>query len=78
LPIVTPGKVVSFARAVTSGRCDDATYHRRLAVCASCEHAKHEGEKLYCRACGCPEWSLAELHTKLRFARVVCPRGKFT
>jgi len=77
-PIVTPGKVISFARAVTSGRCDDAVYHRRLAICESCEHLKREGEKLYCQACGCPEWSLAELHTKLRFARVVCPRGKFT
>ena len=77
-PIVTPGKVISFVQAVTSGRCDDATYRRRLAVCASCEEVRREAEKLYCQACGCPEWSLAELHTKLRFARVVCPRGKFT
>ena len=53
-PIVTPGKVISFVQAVTSGRCDDAVYHKRLAVCESCKHVKRDGGTLYCQACGCP------------------------
>jgi hypothetical protein len=36
---------------------------------------KVEGERLYCGACGCGNWRLAELHTKLRFHNLECPKG---
>ncbi|HNO80556.1 MAG TPA: hypothetical protein PKN33_21115 [Phycisphaerae bacterium] len=29
------------------------------------------------RACGCPNWHLAELSVKLWFAELECPEGRF-
>jgi len=71
------GKAVEFTSTVTSGRVPREVYEARLAACGSCEHVHRDGDRLYCRACGCPEWSLAELHKKLWFARLRCPKGKF-
>jgi len=34
-----------------------------------------DGEQLWCRSCGCGEKTLAELHNKLRYARLTCPRS---
>lgn len=32
----------------------------------------------YCKACGCPKWSMAELMKKLRFPHCPCPRHRFS
>lgn len=34
-----------------------------------------DGEQLWCRSCGCGEKALAELHNKLKYAKLVCPRS---
>jgi len=65
------------ARTVLSGHADDDTYQQRLAICQGCEHLQRDGDKLYCGACGCPQWSMSELPRKLRFAGLRCPKGKF-
>jgi hypothetical protein len=68
-------KVTAFMAAVTGPKTDDETYEKRLAICSSneCGHLKTKGEKLFCGACGCPKWTLAELTTKLRFSQLECP-----
>jgi hypothetical protein len=68
-------KVQSFLAAVTGPKVSDAVFAERLAICRSnqCGYLRTDGEHLYCGACGCPKWRLAELHTKLRFANLECP-----
>lgn len=63
----------AFARAVTGQRADDATVHRRMAACGECDRLVRDGDALYCGACGCPNWRLSELRTKLRFVNLTCP-----
>ena len=68
-------KVKAFMRAIAGPKVSREVFERRLAICASgeCGFLKRKGEKLYCGACGCPSWSLAELHKKLWFAELECP-----
>lgn len=69
------GKIASFAAAVTGPSASDAESARRLAICESnvCGHLVTRRGELYCGACGCPKWKLAELKTKTRFANLECP-----
>ena len=39
-----------------------------------CPYLKRNDRNLYCGACGCAQWKLAELKTKLWFSNLVCPR----
>jgi hypothetical protein len=71
------GQAIELASTVTSGRVPREVHETRLAACNSCEHVHRNGYRLYCHACGCPEWFLAELHKKLWFARLRCPKGRF-
>jgi ribosomal protein L37E len=71
-------KLKSFVSAVTGPKASDATFEQRVAECRRCEHKRDRGEKEYCGACGCPAWKLAELSTKLRFANLECPLGKWS
>jgi hypothetical protein len=73
-------RVFSFLTAVTGPHVADEVFARRLAACTAntCGKLKTDGEKRYCGACGCGKWRLAELSTKLRFARLECPQGIWT
>lgn len=85
--IASPGKVLQFARAVwsklTEGPATDEAINFRASCCfgltldgqhrvtAQCP-ALHEHERGYfCRACGCPDWKLADLmpHNKQPIGR---------
>lgn len=66
-------RVGAFIAAVTGPKVDDAAFERRLAICKACPKLKTKGDKLFCGACGCAKWRLAELHTKLKFADLECP-----
>jgi len=66
-----------FASAVTSPEVDAETATVRLSICESCEHYKRDGDGVYCGACICPHWRLAELRRKVRFVRAKCPHKKW-
>jgi len=68
-------RVREFLGAVTGAHVPDDILALRLGLCESnaCGHLRVRGGKLYCGACGCPKWHLAELHVKLRFANLECP-----
>ena len=66
-------KVKSLISAVTGPRATEETYQKRLAICEACPKLKRKNDKLFCGACGCGKWKLAELHTKLKFADLECP-----
>ncbi len=73
-------KVGRFLTAVTGPHVSDEAFEQRLAACSAntCGKLRVDGEKRYCGACGCGKWRLAELSTKLRFARLECPQGIWT
>ena len=62
---------------VTGPKVDQATFDARSAECERCGFLKRRKAKQYCRACGCPNWHLAELSVKLWFAELECPEGRF-
>ena len=69
------GRVRNFLSAVTGPRVSADVFQRRLRACTSnaCGHLRTHEDKVYCGACGCPRWKLAELHTKLWFGQLECP-----
>lgn len=48
----------------------------RNKSCNSCEKLIRHNGKRYCGACGCPKWTMAELDTKLKLRKLVCPLGR--
>jgi hypothetical protein len=72
------GRVRSFLAAVTGPKVSEEVFRQRLIICASnaCGHLRKQDDRLYCGACGCGQWRLAELHTKLWFANLECPLEK--
>lgn len=80
-PAPEPGlleKVVNFGIAVTSGQTDEETFQKRLATCKGCPALKTSSKGIFCGECGCGQNGLSELHKKLRFNKVKCPRRKLT
>ncbi len=70
-------RIVSAARALTSGKVDAETFARRKAECDACP-AKHVAEdgREFCRECGCPQTALSELGAKLWWRELECPRRR--
>lgn len=48
----------------------------RNVICNDCPELDRDGEKRYCKACGCPKWYMSELGTKNELAGHNCPLGK--
>lgn len=74
---ISPERVKAFLDAVTGPQASKETFQQRLSICESntCGRLKKlENGQAFCGACGCPKWKLAELHTKLRFAHLACPK----
>ncbi len=65
----------AFLGAMTGGKVSEEVYAERLRICESnvCQHLRRVGEDMYCGACGCPRWRLAELKSKLWRANLECP-----
>jgi hypothetical protein len=70
-------KAGKFFKALTGGKTTEEEFKQRHATCLRnrCGFLKQEGDKVYCGACGCPKWKLAELSTKLWFKELECPVG---
>jgi hypothetical protein len=73
-------KAASFVRSVTSGAASPETVALRRRSCfgqpgvaAPCEKLVTRDTGRFCAACGCGEWRLAELESKLTWARLDCP-----
>jgi len=78
--IKAPGihrKIWTFLRVITGPHIDDEQLGIRLTICRTCLCREQKNGKEFCMACGCPRYGLAELSTKLRFARLECPLAKF-
>jgi len=73
----TAGKAAEFLGAVTGPRVDEAVFQNRLAICRACPHRREDAGHEYCDTCGCPNWKLARLDVKLRFANLACPTGRW-
>jgi hypothetical protein len=71
-------RAMSFVRAVTGSKTTEAVFAERMRICSQCPHLRQSDGKLYCGACGCGQWRLAELSKKLRFANLECPKGKWS
>jgi len=70
-------KVSEFLRAVWSlVRWGDASldeHDRRQEICMGCEHLRVKPVGIFCGACGCPEWPVADMRTKWRLPDLECP-----
>jgi len=70
-------KAREFLKVVSGPKVEDEVFAARMATCSECPAVKRVDERLYCGACGCTNWRLAELTRKLRYARLKCPLGRF-
>lgn len=65
---------LSMTRVMLSPSVDDATFAARMISCGCCPHSELVGERLFCRCCGCPDWSASALDVKNAHELHVCPR----
>lgn len=74
-------KAKSLSRALWSlfwfGTVDARIYRERVIECFSCPALVEKKRRLYCGACGCPEWWLSDLRKKWRMLELRCPLGKW-
>ena len=66
-------RIWEFMTVVSGPRVTEEVFEQRLAICSECDRLHRDRDKLYCRACGCGAWRMAELHSKLWWARLECP-----
>lgn len=69
-------KVKSFWQTTTSGQATEETIKLRNESCNTCPKLVRKSDKRYCGACGCGEWKLSELDTKLSFKVLPCPLNR--
>lgn len=74
-------KANSFALALWSwlrhGTVQAGAYRLRALECFGCEARIERGRRMYCGACGCPQWWLSDLRNKWRMRELKCPLGKW-
>lgn len=68
-------KAMSLTRAIAGPLVTEDDFKVRLEKCGSCKYGKTQDDKLYCKACGCGKWMLAEMGNKAWFATAECPAG---
>ena len=74
VPFITT-RLRQFWKAVTGRRVVQSVFDERLSKCTGCPYLVTNDKGLFCGACGCgARRHTAELHTKLWFALVGCPR----
>lgn len=72
-------RVAQFLSAKLGPKVIDSVYEQRLKSCGyneliKCEYIKEKDGQFFCGACGCGFRKEAELSSKLRMARVECPK----
>lgn len=70
-------RLYTLIKAILSGRCTQEEYESRKKACEECPALIRNRAATYCGACGCPNWRLARLDTKLWFDNLECPLGKW-
>jgi hypothetical protein len=74
-------QVIAFVRAVWSfARYGDApltSYQRRRDICRECPDVQTTATGIFCGACDCPQWPVADLRTKWRMRDLRCPLHKW-
>ncbi len=71
-------KIRQFFRVTWGKLVVEDVFRERMVVCEKCPAVRRENERLYCGACGCWQWRLAELTRKLWYAKLPCPNNRFT
>ena len=71
-------KIQQFINTVSGPKVNKKTFKMRLKICNQCPDRKDVDGKSYCNACGCGQWKMAELSSKLWWARLECPKDKFS
>ena len=69
-------KVKQYLTARFGGEVSEEEFERRLAICEECPGVVKRDTKRYCGLCGCGVKARAELHKKLKMAKIVCPLKK--
>ena len=59
------------------GTVEAGIYKRRAVECFVCPALVEKQYRLYCGACGCPEWWLSDLRKKWRMLELKCPQDKW-
>jgi hypothetical protein len=59
------------------GTTDAETRQQRAVECFGCEARIDKGRRMYCGACGCPQWWLSQLRNKWRMRELKCPLNKW-
>ena len=62
---------------VRYGTIEAHNYRQRALECFGCEARIERGRRMYCGACGCPQWRLSDLRVKWRMRELKCPLGKW-
>lgn len=78
--------VKAHAALTLEGKVIDAVAGYRLTVCsglvdgvrvtAACP--KYEAKSDHCKACGCPDWKVAEMKRKVWYPYPICPLKRFS
>lgn len=67
-PVVKVGELIKAGQPVAeSETAKPCPYLKRKTT--------SKGEQFWCKSCGCGDKALAELHNKLRYAKLTCPRS---
>jgi len=66
-----------FAHVISGSKVSEEIYYERLGICKKCKFMIKKKSEMYCKPCGCPTWKPAELKSKLKWARLNCPKGYF-
>lgn len=78
-------KAVQYLKAEASGLVGTVSLpvvEQRKAACFGCESLQRglgadDGENLYCKSCGCPQWERSRLQVKWELPGATCPLGKW-
>jgi hypothetical protein len=73
-------KVRMFLGAIVGPRVSPEEYRQRINACVRCPDIivihKRYGDKMYCGACNCWRWWLAQISRKCRYKLHMCLRGR--
>jgi hypothetical protein len=69
MPAVSVDQIVGAGATIASGAAKKPCPYLRASMDKSSDEPKY-----FCGACGCGEWHLSELATKLRLVQLTCPR----
>ena len=79
-PMTLPQKAAQYVKAEVSGLVSSVALpvvEARKAACFGCKSMDADGDKWYCKSCGCPKWERSRLQVKWEMPAATCPLGKW-